>query len=410
MRFIICFLFFCISLISCGSESKKAPTQIESNELSNIIDLTAGIKNIQPIRLSEIVDSVSFIPFETKPASLQGQGQKNIRFSSNYIFYYEMAYDWKGNYFGSIIKRGQGPFEEVDGGDLVYSNGHFYSNGSKFIEYDLKGKPTGKVRSLYAAREFGTNDFLRRGVDFTSVGENFVIFDSPTTLYYFNNNFETIASRVVYMPDSLPPNYTGGSGNYITFYKEKVLFYSFFNDTIFYITDTNLVPKWVVSFDEKLRVPTYAIFNSAVLYIKSIKEGRDDSELVQLTNHKHSIGACYETDKYIFFKMAEAVKSTERRGVMTSLPYIIYYDKATGKTTRVKGEGFEDDLLGFDYFYPQLGVYDEKLITYIWPFELIDFVKKSRESGREVNPQLSALSKQVKEYDNPILILFHLKK
>ena len=38
------------------------------------------------------------------------------------------------------------------------------------------------------------------------------------------------------------------------------------------------------------------------------------------------------------------------------------------------------------------------------------YIKDCREIGREVNTQLLSLSRQVKEDDNPILILVHLKK
>jgi hypothetical protein len=157
-----------ILFVSCaGSTTSK----IESNKVSNIIDLTAGFKNIRLVQLSEIADSVTFIPFETTRQSLMGMGQKNIIFSTSYIFYYDMHFDWTGKYLGSIVKRGQGPFEEPEGGTLAYNNGHFYSKGSKFIEYDQTGKPTGKVRNLYGAKEFAPSDFLRNSGGFSSVGE-----------------------------------------------------------------------------------------------------------------------------------------------------------------------------------------------------------------------------------------------
>jgi hypothetical protein len=246
------FLFF-----SC---TKKTSSEIESDQVGNTIDLTAGFDNIHSVRLSEIADSVTFIPFETTPQSLMGLGQRNMIFSPQYIFYYDMYFDWKGNYLGSIVKRGQGPFEEIDGGHLLFKDNHFYSKGSKFIEYDKTGKPTGKVRYLYDAREFEASNFLRWGTAFFSVGENFAVYDYPTTMYFFN--------------------------------------------------------------------------------------------------------------------------------------------KDTGKTTRVKGNGFVDDLLGMDFFYPQLGIFEEKMITYIWPHELLDYIEKCKDRGKEANSRLIALSKQVKADDN----------
>jgi hypothetical protein len=152
------------------------------------------------------------------------------------------------------------------------------------------------------------------------------------------------------------------------------------------------------------------VFNAHDLIRKQLGGKLSDSEVLKLAN-KHKVTACYETDRYILFQMSE-MSTFSNRGMdePPRYPYIIYYDKGTGKTTRVEGRGFEDDLLGFDYFYPELGVFDEKMITFIWPYELFDYIKECQGKGREVNPKLLVLSKRVKVEDNPILILVHLKK
>ena len=399
--------------------SGSVSTETESTEISNIIDLTAGFHNVQTVRLSEIADSVTFIPFETTSQSLQGQGQKSlINFTAQYIYYFNTYYDWEGNYCGKIGRRGQGPFEEPEGASSVlFKDNHFYSKGSKFIEYDKTGKPTGKVKNLYAdPRKFGTNDFLRRGTAFCVVGENFAIYDYPTTLYFLNTDFEIVSSRVVTYADSLPPylNRLGGGAD-VTTYKDKVLFYNFMNDTIFYVTDTGLESQWVVSFDDELRVSTDAILN----YRKYLEEwltaragglSHENTKLIQLTDNKHKVVAVYETETCLFFHMTELIFSPELRNKQPATPYYIIYDKKTGTTTRVKGNGFVDDLLDMDYFFPQLGIFDDKMITFMWPFEILDYVEECKSKGREVNPQLLELSQKIDPEDNPILILIHLKK
>lgn len=400
-------------LFGCSSPKKKA---VPTDSRSNIIDLTAGFENIQPVKLSEIADSVSFIPFETTPQSLQGQGQGSlISFTPEYIFYYTKAFDWNGKYHGTIIRKGRGPLEEPEGGGtLLYSNNHFYSKGSKFIEYDHNGKPTSKVRSLYAeSREIRAGDILRYGMGFSLAEENFVAYDFPTTLYYFNKDFETVSSRQVFQADSLPPRFSPlGDYNYLTYYNEKTVFYNFINDTIFYVTNTGLEPQWIVNFDDKLRLPAQAVYNYTDILMKILRNLPGRSEAEDLIDHKHKVIAAYETDKYIFFQMMEIFLASKYRETSPPIPnYVIYYEKETGETIRVKGHGFEDDLLGmYDYFYPRLGVYDEKLISFFWPHQLFDYIDRQREGGNEINPKILALSKQVKRDDNPVLILFHLKK
>ena len=99
------YIYLLLPFLICCSGTRESSSQIEDNGLSNIIDLTAGYRNIQTVRLSEIADSVTFIPFETTRQSVQGQGQKHIILSPSYIFYYSMYYDWNGKYGGTIIKR-----------------------------------------------------------------------------------------------------------------------------------------------------------------------------------------------------------------------------------------------------------------------------------------------------------------
>jgi hypothetical protein len=401
-------------MISCTGQGRTS-SEVENIEISNIIDLTAGFDNIQTVRLSEIADSITFIPFETTRQSLMGMGQQNIRFSSHYIFYYDKYFDWNGKYLGSIVKKGNGPFEEPEGGTLLFKNDHFYSKGSKLIEYDKTGKPTGKLRSLYASREFADNDFLRGGVEFFSAGENFVVYNYPTALYYLDKNFEKISSRTVTFADSLPTWLQPLGRNFVTYYKDMALFFNFMNDTIFHVKDTDLEPRWIVSFDHPLRLTAKVILDYQNLFRKSwfvVRSGGsiENTELIQLTDHKHRVTAAYETESHVFFLMTEIIPQAEFRGKTLPKPYVIFFDKNTRKTTRIKGNGFVDDLLGMDFFYPQLGVFDEKMISYIWPYELLDYIEERKEQGREVNPQLIALSKKLKPDDNPVLIVAHLKK
>ena len=413
MKYHIHYVLIVFLLVGCTG--KTANTIVVTDETSNVIDLTNGLKNIQTVRLSEIADSVTFIPFETMPQSLQGQGQKNIIFSIPYIFYYDKYFDWTGKYCGTIVKKGQGPYEEPEGGLLLYKDNRFYSKGSKFIEYDVTGKPTGKIRYLYAGYD-DDNGILKNVSAFFSTGDYFAVYNYPLDVYFFNKDFETVSSRRILEVDSVKPLYNNiGDSKAVTSYKDHILFYNFMNDTVFYVTDTDLEPKWVVSFDDPARLSTEVILNTWELFgkvayaLRGGSQALEHTELVQLTDNKHKVIAVYETEKHLIFQMTEIIQFAEPRGKQPTKPYIVYYDKHTGKTVRVKGNGFEDDLLGMDYLYPLLGVFDEKLITYIWPYELLNYIDECREKGRKVNPKLLALSKQVKEDDNPVLILAHFR-
>ena len=407
------YLFIVFLFTSCMG---RTSTTIDNEEISNIIDLSAGLENIQTVRLSDIADSVSFLPLETTRESLLGG--LGSSFSSHYIFCGNKYFDWNGKYLGSIGSRGNGPFEETYGvWGMIFNNNHFYSTGSKFIEYDITGKPTGKVRNLFDATDMNSRSGnFRMSSAFFSVGDHFAIYDYPSTVYFINKNFETISSRVVFKADTLPPAFQPvATRAFESRYKENVLFYNFINDTIFYVRDLWLEPQWVISFDGSSRLSTESIINNAMLIYKAVKAVQgglsyEDTELIRTTNNKHKVMAVYETELYLFFLMTEIIEFPVPRGKQRAEPYIVYYEKRTGNTIRVKGKGFVDDLLGLDFFYPNSDFYDNQLITSIWPHEIHDYIEDCKDKGREVNPRLLALSKQVKAEDNPVLIFVHLKK
>jgi len=413
------FFFLTFLLVIAGSVSSQ--TRTGSNEVGNTIDLAAAFKNSQTIRLSEIADSVTFVPFETTSESLQGQGQNAlIRFTPQYIFYRNMYYDWNGNFCGVIENKGQGPLEDPEGATgLIYSNNHFYSKGTKFIEYDMKGKPTGKVRNIYQETGDLKDGFSRmkselgRSFCFTAVGDNFISYDRHTaTIFYINNKFETITTRKMYQTDSIIPDI--GANQMVTFYKEKALFYNFFNDTIFHVTDSGLEPRWIVSFNHPSRVSNQALLNTDNLRREFMQASRGNvvfSGYEKLMDHKHLVINVHETDFYVFFHMWELLPFAEFRGKTSPLTFYICYDKTTGKTFRLKEGYFVNDLIGIGSktFYPRLDFFDEKMISFMWPYQILDFVEESKKSGREANPKILALSKKIAPEDNPILILVHLK-
>lgn len=399
------FIPFLFLLISCtGRTSNK----IDTTEISNVIDLDAGLKNVQTVRLSEIADSVTFLPLETNRGSLLRSSTDGYRFSPSYIFWYNAYFDWTGKYGGFIGRRGNGPLEEPQGAyNVVFVDSCFYSIASKLIEYDKTGTPTRKVKPLKGFKIVAL------------VNNNFAIYDFPTTLYFVNRDFETLASKnILEFHDSLQPINNETSGRqYFTYYQDHVLFYNFVNDTIFYVENNYLDPKWVVHFDDPLSYPDKKILYSDYNRLTGeavrarIQGNYENSEWAQMTDNKHKVIAVYETESFLFVFLKEVIGFAVGRGIQPPEPYIVYYEKNTGNTAKVKGEGFVDDLLGFNNsFFPTLGIYDDNLISSIWPYELLAYINESKAKGREINPQLLALSKQVKEDDNPILIFVHLKR
>ena len=411
--------------LSCTSEKKtavggSAEVVEENNKVINIDD---AFKDIREIRLSEIADSISFLPLETTQAGLVSNIEYNFNFTPFYIIYYSGIFDWTGKFRGNIVKRGQGPYEEPESGKLIFHNNHFYSKGSKLIEYDHTGTPTGKTRRLYESRTFSDKDELREGIEFFNAGKNLAVYDYPNRIYFINTDFEIISSRLVVESDSTNKRGYITGNNFISYYKDKTLFYNYMNDTIFYVTDDGLEPQWIVNFTleqrlstEVLLIPDKIFRDEEIKILSSGSRNFENARGVLLFDNKHITRGVFETDKYIIFRIQELTHLAKARGKKEKAPYIVIFDKSILKTFRVKGDGFVDDLTGFagmngkNFFFPSKGIIDEKMVHIIWPFEILDFIEESQKAGRLVNPRLLEFSKTLKPDDNPVLVLVHLKR
>ena len=256
MRMILILGVMVLGFTACSN--KKT---VDTNPVvrDNIIHLSTAIKNVrEEMMLSELVDSVSYIPLETNPNCMLGNYQR-LTFSPQYIFYSNYCFDWNGQFLFRIGSQGQGACEDiyVHVADIVYLNNHFYGNASKIIEYDDRGKCTGKELSWFTQKTMDTAPVGRmvNKVCFAPAGENLMFYNSPDTVYFINTDYEFVAKRSM-MPWGRKggvPSMSGGDPRfkYTSYYKDTTLFYNFYTDTVFTVTPTSLMPRWVVELDEE---------------------------------------------------------------------------------------------------------------------------------------------------------------
>lgn len=390
---------------SCGTPRQPAPEAV-----SNIIDLTSALQNPREVRLSELVDSITFVPLETSPQSNLSAAQQ-IRFSGDYIIPYNKFFDWNGKFLGTIGATGRGPLETLwPVSNAIFADGHFYSLGEKLLEFDTTGKATGKVRYLNSPVE--RTGALWRNVAFAPAGESFLAYNHPDSLYFIDRDFQIVGSRRVVEMKTEKSSSQHHADKFATEYNDVAVFYNFMNDTIFHVSNARLDPQWVVSYTGQQR-PDLAFFEEwfSLLFDmgNAVMAGNgENSELYRRSKGKHIATAAYETDDYVILPMKELVFFVPQED--RPLPYITYFVKATGETIRVAGAGFVDDILGLGTFYPKWGVYREKMITSIWPYELHDLIAERQRTGTPVDPRLEALAVTVREGDNPILLFAHLKR
>ena len=411
MRIMLILGVMILGFMACSNKKTVEPNPVV---LDNIIHLSTAIKNVrEEMMLSELVDSVSYVPLETKSNCMLGNTQR-LTFSPQYIFYSNYCFDWNGRFLFRIGNQGQGACEDiyVHVADIVYLNNHFYGNASKIIEYDDRGKCTGKELSWFTQKTMDTAPVghLVNQVCFAPAGENLMFYNFPDTVYFINTDYEFVAKRSM-----MPWNRKGiapsmGSVKYTSYYKDTTLFYNFYTDTVFTVTPTSLIPRWVVELDEELRFPTRYLYEDGLLSeaFKCWESGNlENAKMIKLLDHKYMVSGVFETERFVFLLVYESMPFRELRKVPDTPPLIAIYNKRTGETFAVKQ--VVDDLGGMKAFFPSWGAYNEKLLATIWPYKLKEFIEEEQSAGRTVAPQILNLMKRVREDDNPILIIANLK-
>ena len=411
MRIMLILGVMILGFMACSNKKTVEPNPVV---LDNIIHLSTAIKNVrEEMMLSELVDSVSYVPLETKSNCMLGNTQR-LTFSPQYIFYSNYCFDWNGRFLFRIGNQGQGACEDIYAhvAEIVYLNNHFYGNASKIIEYDDRGKCTGKELSWYAQKTMDTAPVGRmvNKVCFAPAGENLMFYNFPDTVYFINTDYEFVAKRSM-----MPWNRKGiapsmESVKYTSYYKDTTLFYNFYTDTVFTVTPTSLIPRWVVELDEELRFPTRYLYEDGLLSeaFKCWESGNlENAKMIKLLDHKYMVSGVFETERFVFLLVYESMPFRELRKVPDTPPLIAIYNKRTGETFAVKQ--VVDDLGGMKAFFPSWGAYNEKLLATIWPYKLKEFIEEEQSAGRTVAPQILNLMKRVREDDNPILIIANLK-
>ncbi len=299
----------------------------------NIIHLSTAIKNVrEEMMLSELVDSVSYIPLETNPNCMLGNYQR-LTFSPQYIFYSNYCFDWNGQFLFRIGSQGQGACEDI-----------------------------------YAKRSM--MPWNRKGI-------------APSM----------------------------GSVKYTSYYKDTTLFYNFYTDTVFTVTPTSLMLRWVVELDEELRFPTQYLYEDGLLSeaFKCWESGNlENAKMIKMLDHKYIVSGVFETEHFVFLSVYEYMAYWELRKLPKPPLLTAIYNKRTGETFAVKQ--IIDDLGGMKTFFPSWGACNEKLLATVWPYKLKEFIEEEQSAGRAVAPQILNLMQRVREDDNPVLIIAHLKK
>ena len=400
-------------------------------EEKNVIHLAEAIENPVKMNLSEIVDSIKFVPISSKEHYIRDP--KLIFYSKPYIIAFPgCIYNMQGEFVGGVGSVGHGPGEEVGTSFyLTYYDDNkdlFYTMGDKIIQFDKNRKFTGKeVRIAYRNKD---GNPLPQGLHspylFLRSGQYNVVINYPDSAYWMDENLKIVKGQRL-IPEELFLNSRGGG--YVVEYNEftyndTTYLFNCFTDELCSVTEDGIIGKWKLDLGEDKADSRCFLNNLQELYwneqvrilrtaegnVQTMKIMADNSQMAKLIDGKKWIGKVWETDRYVLLTWTELIAFKGWRSGKNTTHWACH-DKRTGETKSIKRlindmDGFVD----FTKFESIIGINDGVLMTAFWPFELYSYVQRKREKGEPVDPRLEELLVDYDEEDNPILVLAYLKE
>jgi len=364
-------------------------TTVSKNLISNlsVIDLTKLPTKEKSIHLSQFASEITYLPLETNPECLIGGGAQFNLFDSIIVcsaFRQVLTFDSKnGKFVSSIGEYGNGAIGYMSPKNSYIKNGEtiITALGWDFslIEFSTKGEILTKLKldkrpraiawlsdNLYAIyyKKVSNSDNLRLQIyDYNK--------KEIVSTFYDKRNFEDTPRR------------TTNFGAFFYYYKNKLYIKEFFNDTIFQITTNKLIPTTVFK-SGRYSPPFY------------------EKHKFDFTQY-HNCQTILETEHLIFFRL-----NFKKRA------YYCYFDKRTkqvmipnNKSSKING--FENDIDGFMPFYPTSISNRNELIGILEPYRIRQWIDENPNKAAKL-PQHLEKFKNIKETDNPVLMLVKLKE
>ena len=421
-------LFYLSALIVLGACSNNTK---EVKEEKNVIHLAEAMANPVKMNLSEIVDSIKFVPISSKEHFIRDRNL--IFYSKPYLVAFPgCIYNIQGDFVGYIGSLGGGPGEECNGWgfSVLYDEDKdlFYTKGDKVIQFDRNRKFTGKeVRITYRNKDKSPlPSGLRSPYAFIRAERYNVIINYPDSAFWMDENLQIVKKERI-CPDDLYLSTPGGGMlvhyNFST-YNDTTLFFNCFTDEISSVTENGIEKRWKIDLGNEKADNRYFLNDLKVLFedelVRIVRSSKGDptsmkiiaenSKLAELIDGKKWIAKAWETDRYVMMNWTDLLAFPEYR-TGKNMTYWAVYDKKIGEVKSVNY--LKNDMDGYVDFSPSsaiIGINDGVLMTSVWPYDVYGYVQRKKEKGEPVDPRLEELLVDYDEEDNPILVLAYLKK
>ncbi len=401
--------FSCILLLllgfSCNTTQEKAqPSSFNSDaetEYPIHIDL-AKHKEKDFLNVSEFADSILYIPLETTPESLIKEIVSIWLNDSIVIIAHKfglLKFDINGKFIKKIGTQGKGPGEYVSIFDFTVIRDTIYlspTDGRRFLRYTLDGLYCDKIELKTQPVLFNTTDDQKLAIFERDKGE----------IYIYNKNIQS-------PPDTITIEY-GINGFwhsrtltdeklYNCFYKTStgLLFNNYLNDTIWNINSKSKEPAFILDTNNKLlpwgKYIDFCTTDNVYEWGKSAKR-YFTFNLLPITSGVFIFQKAWFRDEYL-----------DENYNTYQYDALLFLEKKTNKLT--KYNYIYDDITGnqkLTWLYQTR--YKSYLIGDIYPYNLLSNLEQNRRNGNFISPTFLDQIKNLKEDDNPVLVLIKTKE
>lgn len=409
MKQLLC-IILAINFISC--------TQQTDTKNLKVIDLAGNIGKGRVVNLSEIAESIEYIPLQSNDKSILGPTRMALRFERGYLYIGQLSGEFKiFNQSGEFIKvfnrYGRGPQEYTNVSALHIepsTNNLIISTIRKVIEYDQNGNCVKEVASFQNEenKKFSPNNCykINKNLYLLTLSSNkdrytFGVTDSLFNIKYFiKQSLEEL--RLIEKYNLTPQHF---SFHYYRF-RDSMRIFNGYDEHILSVNNLSKLDTCFILNYGKYDYRKATSFNPRNLknkpYIRRYDKVFESSNHIFMTfnlgslAHKPQIMLQYGT--------------ADERGETVEIPITYsYFNKKTGEFCYIdqpefNQKGFVDDFEGGPAVWPVYISEDDYMVKLVQAHE---FIKHAQ--THNVSEKFKKIADNLKETDNPVLVLVKLK-
>ncbi|MCH4896615.1 6-bladed beta-propeller [Marinilabiliaceae bacterium JC040] len=408
-------IVFLLILVSCGNgQTKKQRNKFKnstasySNEKDSILylDLKAATEKKVDVNLSEICDSVIYIPLQINKNCLIDSRGRILKDKNDLFYFYSFGvyhFGINGNYLGQIGRIGRGPGELMcTGGAIDEINKRIFLTSNyrnKQFIYDYSGRFISSTKRSQVNSNFKNYLYHNNKLIYNCI--NHLVIDSH---YYDPYNriaeYDLKTKAIKKIKSNYFPKKSGclkvQSGSYssglnsLYKYNNKIMFQEFSNDTLYEYKKGKLIPRIILNnylFRNRFKIPkelqSYD-FRTKINEIRKLKK-KNSYSMCKSESSRYISLSSYDGLKYLYNKKSKTLQCVNK----------IVQDMNCFKSPKLT------KILEGKYYY-----------SIISPEDFIEKANKSIKSDKyssKFKARIRFILKNLNEESNPIIVLYRIR-